>query len=371
MAAGDFSPSNLYNIQAKVMEMFGTNTPSQNAFRDSETLFGTANALLTQQTARTSDVLKGDQCIGVEAKYLIGAGANLLTNETTSGAANTDLGGCDLTGVEHESESVTYENNLFIAAGNAVDDNLCNNLYTFEDLSASALTDAINTVRKTLNERSVAFLVASAQGNLDSNIASYNAGNGAWSGALAAASITMAGADSLTPASLAYVDLAAMENELREYFLLNGPLHYHAANYNADFRAQNDDGRFDRAAFLGNKPSFWDLRGLAGTNSGRVTFAVNPDSYVFWNRAWSTPNPVEFDENKWTFSVTDPLFVYMNNGVPTPLTYEVVYQRVCTGRGALTQHVREHRWEVKLVGGLALAPAGSQGETGVLRFISA
>jgi hypothetical protein len=368
MAAGDFSPSALYDVQAKLLEMFGANTPAENRFRDSETLFGTANALLTNQTAIVSDVLKGGQCIGVEAKYLAGAGANLTTNETTATAANADLGGCNLVGVEHESETVTYQNNLFIAATNAVDDNLCNNVYQFQDLSAAALRDAINTVRKTLNTRATAFLTATAQNNLDTNIANYNTGNGAWSAA--GANITMASADVNTPDSLAFVDIAAMNNQLREYFLLHGPLHYYAANYNADFKAQNDNGRDIRAAFLGNKPSFWDVRGLAGVNNGRVTFAVNPDAYVFWNRAWSTPAPVQIDENKFAFTVTDPLFVYMNNGVPTPLTYEIVYQKVCTGRGPLTQHVLEHRWEVKLIGGLAAAPAGSFGETGVLRFIS-
>ncbi|MFZ7152198.1 MAG: hypothetical protein ACO1HP_00370, partial [Bacteroidota bacterium] len=71
----------------------------------------------------------------------------------------------------------------------------------------------------------------------------------------------------------------------------------------------------------------------------------------------------------WEFYLEDPILqIRQPDGSMAPLRYEVVYQKVCQGRDANTRHNDLHRFEVKFLGGIAVAPPGIDGETGIVKF---
>jgi hypothetical protein len=115
---------------------------------------------------------------------------------------------------------------------------------------------------------------------------------------------------------------------------------------------------------------------LAGGTDTNLTLAVSPGSYLFWNYAMYPEVPVMIDSAKrmWGFSVSDPFLTWNNNGVITPVKYDVEVFHECTGYDSSGNRIDEIIYRVWCKGGFHAMPAGylrdgvTQGYTGILHY---
>ena len=363
MAAGDFSPSVLLNAQAKIQEMWQSPGPWAAEFQKPVV---TLETLLARQTARVTPVLVGNKNIGQNV-YWMKSGVDSVDYDGASPSLTCDLA----TGQQLESDSATYTDNRFVVSTVAVnDDDLQKNVFSVEDITAQAMIKAMNDIRKKLNVVAVNLLNSNSQANLDSSVGDIDLGNGAWAENADGITIELPKADARNEDALAEVDAICSNNDLYDFFMVSGRFNWYNSAYNAQFRALNDDQRSIQATYAPFN-MVWDLRDMDSALSGSYSFAVNPNAFVIWNRVYSPSNvPMQIDYDKWQYYIEDPGLMIMENGRMRPVRYEVVYQKACGGRHSTTAHSFTHTFEVKYVGGFYAAPAGIDGQTGIMRFKS-
>lgn len=333
-----------------------------------------AEALLAKQTAMIDPVLAGTDRISGRKKT-IGVNVTWLKSGVDSIDYNGNLSSpgltCDLgSGQELEGDAQTYNNNRGIVARVDVKDNVGGSQYSFEELSAQAIAKGINDIRKALNAYCVTFINANAQANVDGEVGNIDLGNGPWAENVDGITIEVPKADFRSPDSLAEIDaIIANNNIYGAYFLLNGRHNFYNANYNKDYKGQDDDKRSIRAT-INDHDMWWDIRVLDQALSGQFTFAINPNAYVIWNASSfpMTAQLVSPKDGMWIFSIEDPILQIMENGRLRPVKYEVVYTLACTGRDENLAPYFTHKYEISFVGGLDMAPPEVDGGTGILRF---
>lgn len=370
MAAGDFTASARNRLQA-LIDTIATAGPAE---YENNYQVESIRTVLEKQQILPQPITTGNDCIGFDIHW-IKSGADTLTYNGTAQQGEGYLEQtCDLaSGLEAESDSLTYSDNVRVISTVDVDDNLCANTIDFARLSAWQLNKAMLRIRKALNVRIVNFLNSNAQVCLDSGVTSIDNGNGAWAINADTITIELPTADAKDPDALALVDSVILNNNFYgEYFLLSGRFNWYQQVYNANFRNLNDNERNQLAAYNAHN-MFFDVRDLDSTLTGKNTFAVDPWAYAIWNRVYSAgtePSQVDSDAGAlWEFYIEDPILrIKQEDGSFAPVRYEVVYQRVCQGRNANTKHNFIHRFEVKFLGGIAVAPEGAGGETGILKF---
>ena len=358
------------NVQA-VMDTLMTQGPASYELTQQ---VETARTMLEQQRLAADPVLLRDECIGWEVNWLNSGDDALYFNGTGAEEGEDSLVlACDLpTGKQANDTAVTYTDNVRIISVADIDDNDCGTVIKFASASAFGIQKAMFRIRKALNVRFVNFLDANIQPILDADITDLNNGNGAWAVGIDLATIEFPFSDAKDPDALALVDSVILNNNFNsDYFLMSGRFNWYQQVYNAGFRNLNDDERNQLATYNAHN-MFFDIRDLDKTLTGKNTFAVDPSSYLFWNRVFSpSTEPTQIDGDIgpiWQFQLPDPFLRVMTPGGMRPLTYEVAYQKVCQGRDANTRHNYMHRYEVKLLGGLAAAPVGSAAETGIIKF---
>ena len=129
----------------------------------------------------------------------------------------------------------------------------------------------------------------------------------------------------------------------------------------AEIRSRNNDQR-DEAASFNQFNIHWDTRDMESTLGRRSTFIVNPNVVGFWNVTWSNPasNPTLEDasNNLWTYRIADPILKWNDNGTMRPVEYEVEYSYECLNRTSVGQRQYAHKYYIRLIGGLVIAPLG-------------
>lgn len=370
MAAGVFTDSAKNRLQA-LIDTIAIEGPAKYELNHQ---VDAVKTMLDQMKILPQAVMVGSECIGFDVHWIKSGNETLNYN----GVATQGEGGleqtCDLaTGVEAESDSVTYTDNVRIIDIRDVDDNLCGNTIQFAQLANWQLQKAMSNIRRALNIRAVNFFNANAQVCLDTEVANIDNGNGAWAVNADTITIELPTADAKDPDALALVDSVILNNNFYgDYYLLSGRFNWYQQVYNAGFRNLNDNERNQLATYNAHN-MFFDVRDLDATLTGRNTFAIDPWAYTIWNRIYSkSTEPMQRDSDigaLWEFFIEDPfLQILQPDGTMAPLRYEVVYQKVCQGRDANTRHNDLHRFEVKFLGGIAVAPPGIDGETGILKF---
>lgn len=358
--AQDVSASAQFAVQAKLMEMFSGDTPVNYQYKQG---YESAKAILGNNAARTSEVLVNGQCIG-EKIYWLEKGADSVVYDGDGTALTLP---CDLTAGEGvASNTKTYDDNVRIVSRVEVDDNLCNNLYTFAELGAERLKVAIFDIRKRLNTKTITFLDANKGLNFDPEHVDTVAGDDGITYTAATKDFTAAGSKFQDPDFLTDIRALVENNDIDNYFLLSGRWNFYNAFVNSNYHRLNDTEkhhmRFD------DFNMHFDSRHFDSTLTGKNTFAIGAGTYAIWNRVWSTPEPVQIKDNSFEFHIIDPDLMINVGGVLQPVKYEVYYQRICTSGNTNGKRTFIHRWEVKFLGGLHEAPTAVTGQTGILKF---
>lgn len=375
----DLTASALFNVQAKITEMFSEGGVPSIDLDPNLNQAKTAAALMERQAARTTPITDPTgTCRGVTIYHLDGEFTSAAA--VTTGFASED---CDLD-VANDPESVgtEYDHNLWAEEGFQINDGDCDNLFTnpaaavastdrIADIIAPRLSSALKLLRRKLNTRAIAFLAAqSSTVNRDLNLPTY---------------ITHAGTQFNVnrsgffqdPTSLTDLSAIINNNDMPDNsFLISGRQNYYNAVIDSRYFRLDDDKR---------NVSRWSVDQLAGGNlyfdinkmdaalTGANTFAVMPQSYAMWNVQLfgSAPRLVDASKNLYVYSMADPSLSIVENGVLRPVQYNILYQYVCTGTNTLGQPVFTHKWLIRYLGGIAPSPAATDGATGILRFVDA
>lgn len=354
MAAGDFTASALQVGQIKLGEMFATPNISQTELQKGSAL--TARALLAKNRARTVERLVGGKCVGVEAYFLRTHTENGQDFATPTTCATP----C---GDESETVKGTYDTVVLAEAQGKVLDNRCDNLVTFGEELATVQAAMMADLRFEFN-RFVAIptLVAASQANIDTFMDST------WDGVTNTPRIVVPTADFSYDRFPEFMTVAA-NNNFGDYMFISGRL-MHAKEWMAMINKGNEGFR-DQAIAFAQQEMFFDLRDLDQTVGRKTLFAVDTNSYAFWNTVRNTPTPVAQNTDtgrKWVWVQADPFMTYSRDGRTVPVLYEFEMQETCVGRDELKFQQNSYCLYGRLLGGLEFAPTGPNGEKGALQF---
>lgn len=354
MAAGDFTASALQVGQIRLEEMFATPNISQTELLKGSAL--TARALLAKNRSRTVERLVGGKCVGVEAYFIRPHAKNGQAFATPTTCATP-------VGDEAESVKDTYDTVVLAEAIGKVLDNRCDNLVTFGEELAIQQRDMMAQLRYEFNRFiAIPTLVSASQANLDTFMEST------WDGTTNTPRITVPTADFEYKRFPEFMTVAA-NNNFGEYFFISG-----RSLYSQEWMAminQGNEGFRDQAIAFGQQEIFFDLRDLDQTVTRKTVFAVDTNSYAFWNTVRSTPTPTPQNTDtgrKWVWVQADPILTYNRNGVTVPVLYEFEMQETCVGRDELKFQQNSYALYGRLLGGLEFAPTGPNSEKGVLQF---
>jgi hypothetical protein len=354
MAAGDFTASALQVGQIRLGEMFATPNIAQ-----TELLKGsasTARALLAKNKSRTVPRLVGDKCVGVEA-YFLRPHAESGIDFATPTTCTTPCG--------DESETVkgTYDTVVLAEAQGKVLDNRCDNLVNFGEELAIVQAHMMSQMRFEFNTVvAIPTLSAATQANLDTFM------DATWDGTTNTPRITIPAADFSYERFPEFMAVAA-NNNFGDFFFVSGRLFY-AKDWFAGIN-RNNEGFRDQAIAFGQQEMFFDLRDLDQTMTRKTVFAVDANSYAFWNTVRNTPTPQLQNTDtgrKWVWVQADPILTYMRDGRMVPVLYEFEMQETCVGRDEQKFQQNSYCLYGRLLGGLEFVPTGPNGEKGALQF---
>lgn len=356
MAAGDFSASVILEAQHRLSEMYADPTTAK-----PELLAGaaeTARAMLPRQTATAVPRLLGTKTVGAEIWFLR-PGAT----DTASGDWPDDNECGVPTGTQGETVKKDLTTSILAYASGQTRTNRSNNLITEDQEVAETMAHICARLRYQLNRNVlITELEANAQANMDTLM------NGAWDYTTNTPRITVPDAD-FTWENLNEFRIVAKNNNFGNFFFLSGRLF----NDNTWLAMLNRMNEGERQAYLAwaQREIMFDERDLDQELGRKSAFAIDQNSYCFWNtyRSSAAPTKIEGTEEIYHWAVPDPTgLVWNNNGRLTPVVYEFEMQVACTGRDAHDFHQASKNMSGRLIGGFEFAPEGPGGETGVLYF---
>ena len=222
---------------------------------------------MEKQTARIDPILVRDYCRGFEVGFLESDSTTIPTAVTSAPAVDCTLP----TGDTLSSNQKTYDKNLFLQSTFSVPDADCDNTMKFVDRASKGLMAAMQKIALGLNNTILARLVANAQ------TPTYAGDKGTINGN----TIEFAAADFAT--GDAGADLVGYWNEIAikeylssDYYVINGT-NFQALNFNAQFRAANDNQRNQALAFGWQNKMAWDLHNLDNVVGSPSSFVIDPN----------------------------------------------------------------------------------------------
>ena len=366
MAAGDFTASTSLTIQAMMEDAIAGGNQANAEFQRPVV---TAQAITTNQTSEIREILQGDVCVGYKVMWQKGT----TDAAAYSGAISGDTLNCTITGTQLESDSKTYNVDNHVRTNVAVSTDDCGNDMKANTRRMKALEKAFNNNRVAFNTVAVNFLQAQMQVNQDSGVTGINRGNGAWAVNADTKTIEVRLSDTQDEKALAFVDAVLQNNDISNYFFVHGRSNWYELFHNAAYTRQNDNERSIFATFA-NRDHYFDLRYLDSTLTGSNTFAVNPASLVFLNKAGyenREAQNISTTDGLWAWSMPDPVWNWRGpDGNIIPVVHTILMTRACTGRDANGLPVFTENYEVTTKYELEYGPAGRNGETGIMKFAS-
>lgn len=351
MAAGDFTASQIQIAQARAVSMFPSVDNLVNPQLNEPA--ATARALMARQRSRSEGIFRNGQCVGVEAYRF-----------KTSAASVSAPGTCATpSGTEGESAKTTYSNSVLARASAVVEDNRCDNLITFAEELAQQQLAIMAVLRERLNNNVVIPALNSAsQENLDANLPDT------WDDTTNTPRIVVPLEDFSYTNLNEFRILAANNDFSSDFFFVSGRL-FNNDRWMADLNSANETLRNQALAYA-QRMIYFDERDLDVTMTRKTAFAVDAGAYHFWNTFRNTPEMrmVDTANNRWEFTVTDPLLSWNDGGQLRPVVYEFEMEKACLERGALEFRRYSYKLYGRLIGGFQFLPTGPDGQKGVLQF---
>lgn len=353
MAAGDFTATQLGDIVAEVQEIFLGERHKQGIRKKTDA----AQRILENQQVNLTPLYRGglddnNNCIGFEV-------TQLKNCDTT--VDDCDITSCTLDGIEIESVAEQYTPNVCKTIGRKALGKLCSNRYTKEMLIAKQIADALQLMDQNLQTLLLTHIIAEAQENR-----AQADGPGTWDSGDNAMVIDP---EKWSADLIGDILYNAEANDLFDLYAITG------RNFQRDFWRSRFGGCDDCDA------SIFDDAGLpiifAGPEFDRLagfpaTAVVDAGSIAYFNMTdFQNESPELFSprDGLYGWRVPSPNLRYNNNGVLTPVFYDVMIQDVCAADNTNNRRVLDTAVEVKHTGGIITAPATcEEDDTGILLF---
>jgi hypothetical protein len=352
MAAGNFDASAMQVAQVKLEAMFADPHITHTEMQRGEA--ATARALLERQTATTAPILTSEKCVGADVWFFRPSAADVLSQ--VSG-----LSGCAVpTSTEGESIKITLTTAVLAASSAKLKDNRCSNLIEFQDEFAQQQRHIMSENRRKLNRaKIITDIAAASQDNLDTFI------DGTWDDTLPRIIVPTA---DFAFSNLNEFRIVAKNNGFGDFFFLSGRL-FNDDHWLAMLNKMNE-GERNRALAWATREIYFDERDLDQTITKKTAFAIDANSYIFWNtfRSNFAPTLVDSTNQRFEWAVADPILTWMDNGKRKPVIHEFEMTKTCSARDA--QGFAQYTYAMwgRILGGFEFAPEGPNGETGVLQF---
>ena len=345
-----FTASALQEAQYRLAEMYATPNISQTEMMEGSAT--TAAAMLRRQRARTVQRAVDGKCVGWEAWFFRPA-----AEEHSATTAPTT---CDIpTGNQGSTVKADYSTAVLARTDAVVQSNRCDNLITLTEELTSQVNHMMVKLRKQLNRGVVIpALTAAAQQNLDTMLPDdWNDDNPR----------IITPDDVYKFENLNEFDIIAANNNFAEWFWVSGRL-FNTDKWRAMLNTSNEGYR-DQMLAWAQQQIYFDVRDLDQVMTKKTAFAVEANSYAFWNYCGYTPTQQEIYDRHWVWAQADPFLVWNDDGTLRPVLYAMEMKEACEERATGTE---EHRSTIRLygrlMGGFAFAPEGPNGETGTLEF---
>lgn len=324
---------------------------------DSGTRFATFNhtkakliaAINAKQTAKSMEVTVGGVCAGFKVVWP----ANCAPIGTS--VCETAPSGCDLTATATATvDDKTYNPTCNLSEPFMVNDNVCNNLVTAEEMVSLQLADAIKRLDIRLNRKAYIQLGLNATPNLHPNPIG-----------------TVSGTVTEIPASLWNSELLLQLTQEIEFTGLRNPVMLDGMNLSfqralAQFQKFNTTQVSGAKIFDAYDPMliFDDPTDAFAANARQSTFAVDMDAVMMLTKVpeyGDTPIEIDGSRNLFHWTVTSPM---------TGVRYLVEYQKTCAGRkdGDLTI-ATDHKFVVRWLGDIVFAPNQCGNVGAVMEFV--
>lgn len=351
-----FTDSVFLEAQYRLSEMYAN--PNTSGTELAAGAAETARAMLPRQTAQALPRTVGGITVGAEVWFFRPAAADIASG---SWPADND---CTVpTGSQGSTIKADVATSILAYAGAQTRTNRSNNMLTEAEEMAATMAHICARLRYQLNASVIIpALEANAQTNLDANILST------WDDTTNDPRI-VAPIEDFTWSNLNEFRIVAKNNNFGNHFFLGGRL-FNDDRWLAQLNQMNEGERAAAKAWAQREIVF-DERDLDTVLGRKSAFAIDQNSYCFWNmyRSGATPTPIEGNEQIMRWAVPDPTgLVWSNGGVLTPVVYEFEMQVACTGRDAFDFHQASKNMTGRLIGGLQFVPEGVNGETGILYF---
>jgi hypothetical protein len=316
----------------------------------------TARSLLMNQTATADPILKGSKCVGVTAWYVDSSDIGNVSTPTDCTTPGGNVIG---------TLSKDYTSAPIAEAAGTARDNRCDNELAFVDEMSSVLNACFASCRNQLNAYVINQLDAESGTNIFTGLPS------GWDYTTDDPNILVP-LDDFQWENLGFFRLVADNNNMALPAFISGSGHFYGKWWASNYQRFNDNERGVFQAFNDQK-FYFDTRQLDQEIGAAATFAVDLNSIIFWNTTFSTPTPTEksvgSNGKKWVWVEADPELVYNNNGTLVPVMYEVEVEESCVARNSGTTELQKsYKAYVRIIGGFETAPAGPNGETGILQF---
>jgi hypothetical protein len=297
-------------------------------------------------------------CIGVKSVFL-----RDCSDSTADcfGETGEDIS-CDITGPQIESDNITHEPNICFRETFSILDNECKDAISFQEKFAYRMLTAKNKLRLKLNQKIAATILANAQEN------QYNHTYGEIAGVE-----TYFDSADMTADIIAEFAITADNNDIYNPVILSGGALYHAA-FNANYNQFNDDQRDQIQKMNHFEDWYWDtkyLRGITGQDSIIMYDAGSFGFFSSWQFKNRNPENKQDANNTFVYSEPDETMMFMNDGQPNDIMYDVTLQHKCD-----TVQVNgspQRRWgtyvEVTMKGGIVKGAEDCDGNSGVLEFV--
>lgn len=312
----------------------------------------TARFMLANQRSRTVQRATNGECVGWEGWYFRPA--------AEEHADTTAPNSCDIpTGNQGSTLKGEYSNAVLARTDGVVQNNRCDNHLQLAEEMEKTIQHMMVKLRKYLNRGVVIpALTAAAQQNLDDFI------NDDWD---ASNPRILAEADQFTFENLNEFNIVAENNNFSDFFWVSGRL-FNDNHWMAMLNSANEGFRNEAKAWADQQIVF-DTRDVDQVMTKKTAFAVDRNSYAFWNYSPYTSQAAEIYDRHWVWAQADPLLSWNFNGRLVPVMYAFEMKEACAERVSSTEvHRSTIRLYGRLIGGFEFAPAGPNSETGVLEF---
>lgn len=326
MAAGDFSASQLLNIQLKAEQMWTDGILA----KEQQPMADAAIAVLENQTARFQVFNDRDKDNKVQVTFI-----NTCAIETDDCDDN-----CELDEPQVESGVEEYEPDLCQKAGFSVDQETTRtNIYSVEEIAAQSMARAIGKLDEWWARQVLARLATFSGVNVYPQPWTYDNTDKTTEVPTAQYNLSM----------VAHLMLQAQMNRLgTPYYIGDGTL---AADIiNAQLNAGNLDGKGD-ASRITQLNLYQDMYNFARAGMDESLFAISPGAVAFktTNRNPDAPRVLGGQIQQTIYTV--------NSRVLPGVKYDVYYTLKCvTGTNGRARYV--HTWRLETNGGVWLNPAG-------------